>query len=45
MAQGQMVKEQSKKRIFHFSATNDELCLPGNVGNVLLGQDENRENK
>lgn len=56
MAQGQVVKEQSKKRIFHFSATNVELCsadllkkarvhscLPGNVGNVLLGQDERRK--
>lgn len=51
-----MVKEQSKKRIFHFSATNVELCsadlhekarahscLPGNVCNVLLGQDERRK--
>lgn len=26
MAQGQVVKERSKKRIFHFSATNAELC-------------------
>lgn len=56
MAQGQVVKERSKKRIFHFSATNAELCsadlyekararscLPGNVGNVLRGQEERRE--
>lgn len=26
MAQGQVVKERSKKRIFHFSAANAELC-------------------
>lgn len=58
MAQGQVVKERSKKRIFHFTATNAELCsadlqekaracscLPGNVGNVLLGQDERRKKK
>lgn len=58
MAQRQVVKERSKKRIFHFSAANAELCsadlhekararscLPGNVGNVHLGQDERRRKK